>query len=73
MGSIARSAECAGVDALILPAKGSALITSDAVKTSAGALTRLPVCRVSSLKWAVDYMKNSGINVIGTKEQASLV
>ena len=73
MGSIARTAECAGVDALILPAKGSALITSDAVKTSAGALTRLPVCRLSSLKWALDYMKNSGINVLGTKEQASLV
>ncbi len=73
MGSIARSAECAGVDALILPAKGSALITSDAIKTSAGALTRLPVCRVSSLKWAVDYIKNSGINVVGTKENAKLV
>ena len=69
-GSIARSAECAGVDALIIPSKGSAMINSDAVKTSAGALTRLPVCRVSSLKNTVRYLKDSGINITGTREQS---
>lgn len=73
MGSIARSAECAGVDGLILPAKGSAQINAEAIKTSAGALTRLPVCRVSSLKGAISYMKDSGINIIGTKENSEKV
>jgi len=73
MGSIARSAECAGVDALILSAKGSALINADAIKTSAGALTRLPVCRVSSMKATIDFLKNSGISVIGTKEGSESV
>jgi len=68
VGSIARSAECAGVDALIIPAKGSALLSADAVKTSAGALTRLPVCRVGSMKGTIDFLKNSGISIIGTKE-----
>jgi len=68
VGAIARSAECAGVDALILPSRGSAMINSDAVKTSAGAITRLSLCRVSNLKDTIQLLKDSGISIIGTKE-----
>src|SRR5690606_28701196 len=48
-GAIARTAECAGVHAIIVPKKGSAEINPDAIKTSAGALFKIPVCRVDSL------------------------
>lgn len=69
-GSIARTAECMGVNALIIPAKGSAQINADAVKTSAGALNFIPVCREPSLNLAVNYLKESGIQVIGCTEKA---
>jgi len=69
-GAISRSAECAGVDGIILPFKGSAMIQEDAVKTSAGALMSIPVCRVDSLPDAVKYLKNSGIKVVGATESA---
>lgn len=68
VGSIARSAEGAGVDALVIAARGSAPINEDAVKTSAGALNHLPVCRVNSLKEALQYLKKSGIRVVAAKE-----
>lgn len=68
IGSIARSAECSGVDAMILPTKGSAMISGDAIKTSAGALTRLSLCRVSSIKETITFLKESGIAIIGAKE-----
>ncbi|MCB0807040.1 MAG: 23S rRNA (guanosine(2251)-2'-O)-methyltransferase RlmB [Bacteroidales bacterium] len=70
LGSIARTAECAGVDAIIIPAKGSALITSDAVKTSAGALSKIPVCRVNSLLDALRFLKDSGVKLFATSEKA---
>lgn len=56
-GAIARSAECAGVHALVIPNKNSAKISSDALKTSAGALYRVPVCRVLNLKKVVRELK----------------
>ena len=71
-GAIARSAECAGVDALIIPESGSARIHEDAVKTSAGALLSVPVCREARLNEAVKYLKNSGIHIIGASEKASV-
>jgi len=70
-GAIVRTAECAGVNAIIIPEKGSARIGPDAVKTSAGALYRIPICRVSSLKKALQYMQQSGIAVSGATEKAS--
>lgn len=70
-GAIARTAECAGVDAIIIPEKGSVSVTADAVKTSAGALMNIPVCRVKSLKEAISYMKNSGITIIGASEKGN--
>ncbi len=70
LGAIARSAECAGVDAIILPLKGGAQINEDAVKTSAGALNKIPVCRHSNLVDVIDFLKNSGIEVVAVTEKA---
>jgi 23S rRNA (guanosine2251-2'-O)-methyltransferase len=68
-GAIARSASCSGVHAIIVPEKGSAIISGDAVKTSAGALHELPVCRVKSLETAVNYMQNSGLQIVCATEK----
>jgi 23S rRNA (guanosine2251-2'-O)-methyltransferase len=68
-GAIARTAECAGVDGLIIPDKGSAQISSDAMKTSAGALNFIPVCRESNLKNTINYLKESGIQVVACTEK----
>ncbi len=70
-GAIVRTAECAGVHAVIIPEKGSARIGSDAVKTSAGALFKVPICRVASLKKTLQYMQQSGITVCGATEKAA--
>lgn len=70
IGSIARSAECAGVDALILPAKGSAMINADAIKTSAGALTRMLLSRTSSIRETIKFLKDSGLRVVGSRENS---
>ena len=69
-GSIARTAECMAVNSIIIPAKGSAQINADAVKTSAGALNFIPVCREPNLSEAINYLKNSGIQIIGCTEKA---
>ena len=65
-GAIARSAELCGVQAIIIPAKGSAGLTSEALKTSAGALSRIPVCRVKSLVSTITYLQESGIQVFAS-------
>lgn len=70
LGAIARSAECAGAQALIVPSRGSALINADAVKTSAGALTTLPVHRSPNLKETIAYLRDSGINIVAVTEYA---
>ena len=70
-GAIARSAECAGVHALVIPNKNSAKISSDALKTSAGALYRVPVCRVLNLKKVVQELKfQRGMQVFAATEKA---
>jgi 23S rRNA (guanosine2251-2'-O)-methyltransferase len=68
-GAIARTAECAGVDAIVIPEKGNAPITSDAMKTSAGALNHLPVCRERDLKKTMLFLRESGIRVIACTEK----
>jgi 23S rRNA (guanosine2251-2'-O)-methyltransferase len=68
-GAICRTAECAGVDAVIFPSRGSARVGGDAMKTSAGALMNLPVCRSNNLKDTLDYLKNSGIRLVGCTEK----
>ena len=70
VGAIARSAECAGASAILLPAKGSAMISADAVKTSAGALNHLAVCRTDNLKSTLIFLKNSGLKIIASSEKA---
>lgn len=72
LGAIARTAECAGVNALVIPSRGSALINSDAMKTSAGALHHLRVCREDNLKITIDYLKTCGVKIIACSEKADL-
>ncbi len=70
-GAIARSAECAGVTAVVIPNKNSAKISSDALKTSAGALYHMPVCRVQNLKKVVRELKfQRGVKVYAASEKA---
>jgi 23S rRNA (guanosine2251-2'-O)-methyltransferase len=71
LGAIARSAECAGVDGLIIPQQGSAPINQDAIKTSAGALLRLPVCRISNLKTFINTIKAHDIKIYSASEKAN--
>jgi 23S rRNA (guanosine2251-2'-O)-methyltransferase len=68
-GAICRTAECAGVDAVIVPSRGSARIGADALKTSAGALMNIPVCRSNNLKETINYLKNSGLKVVACTEK----
>jgi len=68
-GAIARSAEVCGAHAIVIPQKGAAQINADALKTSAGALTKIPVCRENSLINAIDYLQLSGIQVIASDLQ----
>ena len=70
VGAIARSAECAGVNAIIVPAKNSSQLNEDAVKTSAGALHKIPVCRHEKLKEVLVYLKESGIELVACTEKA---
>ena len=65
-GAIARTAECLGAHALVTPAKGAAAINAEAIKSSAGALLQLPVCREKSIAVAIDILKMSGIQVFAS-------
>lgn len=69
-GAIARTAECVGVDGIVISEKGSAPITSDAVKTSAGALHHLPVCREKDLKKTFKLLRETGIRIVACTEKA---
>jgi 23S rRNA (guanosine2251-2'-O)-methyltransferase len=71
-GAIARTCECAGVNAIIIPAKGGASVNADAVKTSAGALHIIPVCKEPNLVDTVKFLKNCGIRIIAASEKAKL-
>lgn len=68
-GAIVRSAECAGAHAVVFPTKGSARIGADAVKTSAGAIHHIPICRVNSLKSTITFLQLSGIKVTAATEK----
>ncbi|MDX9929575.1 MAG: 23S rRNA (guanosine(2251)-2'-O)-methyltransferase RlmB [Bacteroidales bacterium] len=72
-GAIIRSADCMGADAAVIPGKGSARIGADAVKTSAGALLHFPVCREKSIVKAAEFLKNSGLKLVGASEKSGLV
>lgn len=70
-GAIARSAECAGVHAIVIPSSGSAAINADAIKTSAGALHRIPVCRHRDLLTVMRFLSDSGLRLFAATEKAS--
>lgn len=69
-GAIVRTAECSGVHAIIVPEKGSAAINGDAIKTSSGALLKVPICREFNLKATIDFLKNSGLQIVGCTEKS---
>ncbi len=71
MGAIARTAECAGVHAIVIPAKGSAQINPDAVKTSAGALYKIPVCRHDNFLQTVKFLQESGLQLVCCTEKTN--
>lgn len=71
-GAIARSAECAGADFIVIPEKGSASVTSDSVRASAGALFHIPVCRVKELSGAIDILQSNGYKVVGASEKSAV-
>ena len=68
-GAIARTAECAGVQAIIIPERGSALINEDAMKTSAGALNNIHIVKETKLEETVRYLINSGVEVVACTEK----
>ncbi|NJO89058.1 MAG: 23S rRNA (guanosine(2251)-2'-O)-methyltransferase RlmB [Chloroflexia bacterium] len=70
-GAIARTAECAGVHAIVIPEKGSAAINADAIKASAGALLKIPVCRTKNLIDTVKLLKDNGLKVAAATEKST--
>ncbi len=68
-GAILRTAECTGVDAVIIQKKGGAPVSGDAVKTSAGAIFKIPICKVDHIKDAIYYLQGSGVSTIGATEK----
>ena len=71
-GAIARTAECEGVDAILIPSKGSAQVTADAIKTSAGALNRIKVCKSDNFKESLFYIQQCGLRLVACTEKASV-
>ncbi|WP_019039478.1 23S rRNA (guanosine(2251)-2'-O)-methyltransferase RlmB [Psychroflexus tropicus] len=69
LGAILRTAECTGVDAVILPKSGSAQVNNETIKTSAGAAFHIPICKVDHLKDAIFYLKSSGVELIAATEK----
>ncbi|MCC8118943.1 MAG: 23S rRNA (guanosine(2251)-2'-O)-methyltransferase RlmB [Bacteroidales bacterium] len=70
-GAIARTAECCGANALVIPERGSVSAGGDAMKTSAGALNYIQVCRERNLVSAVKYLKDNGYQIVGVTEKAN--
>lgn len=70
-GAIARTAECVGVDTIVVPMKGAAQVGPDAIKTSAGALSHIAVCREESMKQVVAYLQSYGVQVVACSEKGS--
>lgn len=68
-GAIIRTAECTGVHGIIIPKTGSAPVNGDTVKTSAGAVFNIPICKVNHIKDAVFYLQSSGIKIISATEK----
>ncbi len=72
-GAIVRTAECTGVDGIIIQKKGGAPVNADAIKTSAGAMFKIPICKVDHIKDAVYHLQASEINVLAATEKTDKV
>ena len=72
LGAIVRTAECAGVDAVVVPDRGSAQVNEDAIKSSSGALLRLPMCRESNLKTVVNLVRQYDMQICAATEKGSV-
>jgi 23S rRNA (guanosine2251-2'-O)-methyltransferase len=70
-GSIARTAECAGVHAIVIPGKGAAQINADAIKTSSGALHNIAICRVGNIQNAIQFLSESGLKIFAASEKGN--
>lgn len=70
LGAISRTAECAGVNAILVPSANTAQLSADAIKSSAGALLKIPICRSKNMDNDVDYLKDSGLKIIAASEKA---
>lgn len=68
-GAVARTCDCAGVSAIVIPDRESVSVNADAVKTSAGALNYLPVCREHNLVSAIKLLRDSGFKIVGTSDK----
>lgn len=71
-GAIGRTADCAGVQGIVIPERNSVSVTPDAVKTSAGGLFYVPVCRERDLLTAVRQLQESGVKVVGASEKGAV-
>jgi len=69
-GAMLRTAECSGIDAVVIPSKNSAQLNSGTIKSSAGAIFKVPVCRSENLKNTLDFLKNSGLKIVKKKEKS---
>jgi 23S rRNA (guanosine2251-2'-O)-methyltransferase len=69
-GAILRTAVCAGIDAVIIPTKETPYIGADSIKTSSGAIFRIPICKENDLKKTIFFLKNSGIRILAATEKA---
>ena len=72
-GAIARTADCCGVGAIVIAERGAASVNADAVKTSAGALMSLPVCRERSIAGAVRFLKDNGYQIVAATEKSDVL
>lgn len=70
-GAIVRTAECTGVSGIIIQKKGGAPVNADAIKTSAGAMFKIPICKVDHIKDAIYHLQASEIKVIAATEKAN--
>jgi 23S rRNA (guanosine2251-2'-O)-methyltransferase len=71
-GAIARTCECVGANAIVIPERGSVSVNADAVKTSAGALHHIPVCRERNVVSAVRFLKDNGYQIVAASEKAEI-
>ncbi len=71
-GAIARTCECVGANAIVIPERGSVSVNADAIKTSAGALHHIPVCRERNVTGAIKFLKNNGYQIVAASEKADI-